>query len=66
MDKSKIEEARTALRDVVYRFKAGGLTYDTAKVLATPHIAVLNAVGKEIAKKHKRNFNPLNWSGIIR
>lgn len=66
MDKSKIDNARAKLRDVVYRFKAGELGYETAKVLATPHISVLNSAGKEIAKKYGRSFNPLNWSGLIR
>ena len=57
---------RERLFDIRGRLIVGIITYDEAKKEAEPIINELNKKGQEIAKKHKKQFHGLNFSGIMR
>jgi hypothetical protein len=59
-------EAQQELRLTVLRVSTGGLTYDEGKAKAEPLLGVINARGKEIAKKYKKTFRPLTWGFALR
>jgi len=59
-------EARQEVSHLVLRATTGGLTYDEAKTLAKPYLAIMDARGAEIAKKHGKKYTPRSFGYFIR
>jgi len=59
-------EARQEVSHLVLRAATGDLTYDEAKDLAGPYLAVMDAKGSEIAKKHGKRYTPRSFGYFLR
>jgi len=59
-------EARQEVSHIVLRAATGGLSYNEAKALAKPYIALMDAKGAEIAKKHGKKYTTRNFGYYLR
>ena len=64
--KKNIVEAWEHLNQIKFVYKMGGMTYEDAKSQCEPHLAVINARAKEIAKEFKKTHYPLTFTKIMR
>lgn len=55
-----------AIFDIRGKLLSGILSYDQAKLEATPVIEEMNRIGKEIAKRFKKKFYPFTFTGLMR
>lgn len=58
----QVEQALEALNAIRSKLQRGMIEYDAAKAEAQPHLEVLNARGREIAKEHKQPYYQLTFS----
>ena len=57
---------REKLFDIRGRLLVGIISYDEARIEANPIIERMNKKGRDIAKKHKKRFYGLTFSGLMR
>lgn len=57
---------RAAIEDIKRRLKIGAISYEQAQAEAEPVIELINKVGAEIAKKHKKRYTPVGFSYLMR
>ena len=59
-------EARQEVSHLVLRATTGDLSYDEAKALAEPYLAIMDAKGAEIARKHGKRYTPRSFGYFLR
>lgn len=60
------EDSRYQIQIIKLRLLSKEINYKEARELASPHLKNLNEIGKRIAEKHKRRYNPLTFTGMMR
>lgn len=56
----------TQIKEIRRLFLSNEITREEARERAQPIIDAIDARGREIAKKHKRRYNPLNFTQLMR
>lgn len=46
--------------------KGGVISYERGKALCAPYLEIVNKRGEQIAKKHKRRYDPITYTALLR
>lgn len=63
---NKIIEANNEIRRIKAKLQVGDITYADAKAYLKPYIDTLNEKGREVARRFKKPYHEITFSGLMR
>lgn len=63
---TKAADYRYSIHQIRQDLQRGVITYDQARYEARPIIDEINYKGRLLAKKHKVNYKPVTFAGLMR